>query len=196
MWGATHPYSLSGSGSTDFNPRSPCGERPVCAAQISLSYRFQSTLPVWGATDELRHADMLHTISIHAPRVGSDDPLSNVMLLNISISIHAPRVGSDLSYHCHIQLDKRFQSTLPVWGATIIAHARQLVLHHFNPRSPCGERPMPWAPLLFPLLISIHAPRVGSDPAHHEHDNEMGYFNPRSPCGERPLLPLVRCKYP
>ena len=35
---------------TDFNPRSPCGERhPIPQPQI-LRYPFQSTLPVWGAT--------------------------------------------------------------------------------------------------------------------------------------------------
>ena len=57
----------------DFNPRSPDGERPL---EITVS-----------AKDK--------TISIHAPRMGSDalphllrDPLDR-------ISIHAPRMGSD-----------------------------------------------------------------------------------------------------
>ena len=78
------------------------------------------------------------------------------------ISIHAPRVGSDGGY-------------CPVW----------LPLWHFNPRSPCGERQhltihaaqqpqfqstlpvwgatSPGAGLSFCAVISIHAPRVGSD---------------------------------
>ena len=79
----------------DFNPRSPCGERPVEARQVSLTYdfnprspcgerldpphcarhavRFQSTLPVWGATRLGLHLRLLvRRISIHAPRVGSD----------------------------------------------------------------------------------------------------------------------------
>ena len=34
---------------------------------------------------------------------------------------------------------------------------------HFNPRSPCGERPNRIERLTFPTVISIHAPRVGSD---------------------------------
>ena len=35
-------------------------------------------------------------------------------------------------------------------------------------------------------LISIHAPRVGSDRAGAFQAVFAGYFNPRSPCGERP----------
>ena len=57
----------------DFNPRSPCGERPSAAA-----------LAV-GAGG----------ISIHAPRVGSDKPGHPTRPENGRISIHAPRVGSD-----------------------------------------------------------------------------------------------------
>ena len=33
-----------------FNPRSPCGERPCWRAMRSTTLGFQSTLPVWGAT--------------------------------------------------------------------------------------------------------------------------------------------------
>ena len=55
---------------------------------------FQSTLPVWGATDKLNSPDEVARISIHAPRVGSD--VGNVEITySVSISIHAPRVGSD-----------------------------------------------------------------------------------------------------
>ena len=56
----------------NFNPRSPCGERHA------------------GHT-HLVHGD---TISIHAPRVGSD-PVLHHGLQDDRISIHAPRVGSD-----------------------------------------------------------------------------------------------------
>ena len=34
----------------------------------------------------------------------------------------------------------RFQSTLPVWGATARNYAEETGSYHFNPRSPCGER--------------------------------------------------------
>ena len=57
-------------------------------------------------------------ISIHAPRVGSDDRIQQVYG-HCPISIHAPRVGSDDSSRAAI-------SSVP----------------NFNPRSPCGERPL------------------------------------------------------
>ena len=78
------------------------------------------------------------------------------------ISIHAPRAGSDP-----------------------IAILRLNVFHHFNPRSPCGERhdnsglqPQdqdfnPRSPCGERRCIDVTVTR----------DHE--YFNPRSPCGER-----------
>ena len=36
------------------------------------------------------------------------------------------------------------------------------------------------------LLISIHAPRVGSDDSGYINWPDYQNFNPRSPCGERP----------
>ena len=56
----------------DFNPRSPCGERPNSAKFNARHCRFQSTLPVWGATGNINCTNSHKSISIHAPRVGSD----------------------------------------------------------------------------------------------------------------------------
>ena len=82
-------------------------------------YTFQSTLPVWGATGRgVGQADGVQ-ISIHAPRVGSD-AVQRLAGQVYEISIHAPRVGSDTS--------SVFSPRFPT---------------DFNPRSPCGERPLP-----------------------------------------------------
>ena len=83
-------------------------------------------------------------ISIHAPRVGSDGAvhLVDVVLL---ISIHAPRVGSDPVFHKRLLKVKIFQSTLPVWGATLVKTLK-----------------------ILRRAISIHAPRVGSDAKYKE----------------------------
>ena len=56
---------------------------------------FQSTLPVRGATDLLVQTSKALSISIHAPREGSDalDAAADADADNISI--HAPREGSD-----------------------------------------------------------------------------------------------------
>ena len=105
----------------------------------------------------------------------------------------------------------QFQSTLPVWGATCGQRTQPRRRDDFNPRSPCGERLTEPALKLLAVVISIHAPRVGSDLAVDTgvrvslisiHAPRVGsdlvwccagcrssYFNPRSPCGERPARP-------
>ena len=58
-------------------------------------------------------------ISIHAPRVGSDNSIQRSVRKDALISIHAPRVGSDRKSLYGKIRTHTFQSTLPVWGATI-----------------------------------------------------------------------------
>ena len=149
-------------GCSYFNPRSPCGERPI------LYYLFFT----------LAH------ISIHAPRVGSDVMRSVVTMLLTDFNPRSP-CGERRFYkglgiiECYFNPrspcgERRqpsqaalhrlpFQSTLPVWGATRGAE--------------CPESQTP---------ISIHAPRVGSDGCSNSSTSFWYcYFNPRSPCGER-----------
>ena len=78
-------------------------------------------------------------ISIHAPREGSDDSAGNLKAAS-GISIHAPREGSDQASRNEAHTQEKFQSTLPVRGATQTLAA--------------------WVE---DLKISIHAPREGSD---------------------------------
>ena len=147
-----------------FNPRSPCGERPAgetgptgpkgisihapragsdqdyidALAELGV---FQSTLPVRGATGELPDISLTQYISIHAPRAGSDDTKTVQGRRKTTISIHAPRAGSDKG-----------------------RPRRKRRPRHFNPRSPCGERPGgPCSHGCSSSEISIHAPRAGSD---------------------------------
>ena len=78
------------------------------------------------------------------------------------ISIHAPRVGSDIRFPARLEAPSLFQSTLPVWGATIRykKHKAHRVFQSTLPvwgatKSPGNAGRMEG--------ISIHAPRVGSD---------------------------------
>ena len=114
--------------SSDFNPRSPWGERHDFFLEMIKKARFQSTLPVGGATTIREQFKLVLYISIHAPRGGSDKARvwADRMLL---ISIHAPRGGSD--------------SLSPTLTFRIL---------YFNPRSPWGERQiiginLPWSPV-------------------------------------------------
>ncbi len=137
--GATVAYYRNDKGGIDFNPRSPRGERPG---------------PQGGPGRP-------GSISIHAPREGSDSK-SDGRADHRPISIHAPREGSDngqttIGYGC-----SQFQSTLPARGATLA------IAHHIRPQQ-----------------ISIHAPREGSDRSSSRRCGTTWDFNPRSPRGER-----------
>ena len=101
--------------------------------------RFQSTLPARGATRRPCARRRRCTISIHAPRTGSDWADSYIICTK-AISIHAPRTGSDNQirrelHRPHISIHAprtgsddtpppcpangtAFQSTLPARGAT------------------------------------------------------------------------------
>ena len=194
-----------------FNPRSPHGERPARWRTSCGARRFQSTLPARGATS-FRHAGVWYIpISIHAPRTGSDQ-MDSAERADYRISIHAPRTGSDLSRNAfwicaknfnprsphgerqtgsenHLR-DTTFQSTLPARGATLSRSlcAEPCIISIHAPRtgSDCIAPTFGQAP-----FISIHAPRTGSD---EEDDFQAPYFehfNPRSPHGERRVR--LRC---
>ena len=78
------------------------------------------------------------------------------------ISIHAPRTGSDPSMWTKTATSENFNPRSPHgerrWSLSGVRGRSD-----FNPRSPHGERQHATCPLLSSLLISIHAPRTGSD---------------------------------
>ena len=171
--------------STNFNPRSPCGERPRLPFLPRTFRAFQSTLPVRGAT-RLQGSVYFSAlgISIHAPRAGSDK-IAECVCDSRQISIHAPRAGSD---------DKEYKDALK---EIISIHAPRAGSDNMDRRgAACLSNISIHAPRAgsdddYPTVtmaadgISIHAPRAGSD------CNGCGWnipprnFNPRSPCGER-----------
>ena len=55
-----------------------------------LTFMFQSTRPVWGATSGGNKQDNLHLVSIHAPRVGRDGNWSHDFPLLPRIYGHSP----------------------------------------------------------------------------------------------------------
>ena len=101
-------------------------------------------------------------ISIHAPRVGSDYLIARLGD-KCPISIHAPRVGSDDLRIMNLLDEYEFQSTLPVWGATLdkieMLEEESISIH--APRVGSDKKNNF---IYFLAVISIHAPRVGSDP--------------------------------
>ena len=185
-WGERHDPSKYADDTATFQSTLPVGGATVGIVLMNaLQLSFQSTLPVGGATIQIRVNPEVLKISIHAPRGGSDVPgelqglgkqdfnprspwgsdcLRGGKAAGRSISIHAPRGGSDRSKQSlttnNLNFNPRspwgerpnrqavpapgagFQSTLPVGGATFS----------------CRHKADAW-------LISIHAPRGGSDSA-------------------------------
>ena len=145
-------------------------------------------------------------ISIHAPLAGRD-AIFRSQIGRLSISIHAPLAGRD-RYVCQAnRLEELFQSTRPLRGATGGQPIQGFPALYFNPRAPCGARPIhksasadatdfnPRAPCGARLLcavplcctryISIHAPLAGRDVGPVSGAGDGHNFNPRAPCGAR-----------
>ena len=100
----------------------------------------------------------------------------------------------------------RFQSTRPVWGATVakMPHTNSGIFQSTRPVWGATDRPKVSLPdrqfqSTRPVWgatfdgqdmelfsgISIHAPRVGRDVRRIPHFRRLVYFNPRAPCGAR-----------
>ena len=81
-----------------FNPRSPCGERPARRWRRQLpSLYFNPRSPCGERRRSSSGSWPRASISIHAPRAGSDSCAAQQFLAHCLISIHAPRAGSDAS---------------------------------------------------------------------------------------------------
>ncbi len=139
MWGATNIDGMIIAITTFQSTHPVWGATSMHQKSNSVLSVFQSTHPVWGATERLLRGEPVVKISIHAPRVGCDVQDGQVLYAEV-ISIHAPRVGCDDLNFVKIDDDFKFQSTHPVWGATLFAKPSDGFSH-----------------------ISIHAPRVGCD---------------------------------
>ena len=127
-----------------------------------------------------------------------------------------PPCGERLQFFDALLVCDVFQSTPPVRGATSSACARLSLSVSFNPRPPCGERLEAWLKENYepqfqstpPVrgatvdlgfndrggIVSIHAPRAGSDQVARGWAQPPGRFNPRPPCGERPCAHAVRTR--
>ena len=206
VWGATLPLSHSFPSAENFNPRSPCGERLLENPTTNPAAKFQSTLPVWGATPPLVRPPVFQPISIHAPRVGSDGV---EWMESIGESDFNPRspCGERPVWALMLPSLSNFNPRSPCGERHYLETGSYRATGNFNPRSPCGERLettfQAAASALFQSTlpvwgathvlqcgvvdpgISIHAPRVGSDPTPSSSPTTTSYFNPRSPCGER-----------
>ena len=161
------------------------GSDALYNGHIPRRCKFQSTLPVRGATYTPPPHEPQHNISIHAPRAGSDSFIgSKSPDTDDNFNPRSP-CGERQDIWFVGDYSDKFQSTLPVRGATRtirtktmpirnfnprspcgerrVIKATNLYITDFNPRSPCGERRREYSPRFYYITISIHAPRAGSD---------------------------------
>ena len=162
--GATPAASATSIQLPDFNPRSPCGERPTGRGIASAVWPFQSTLPLRGATNELHAALSVSFISIHAPLAGSDLHTAPGSLWASAFQSTLPLRGATLKVVCCEAVKADFNPRSPC-GERPDRLGAWSARRNFNPRSPCGERQQPRPSITKVLSISIHAPLAGSDAA-------------------------------
>ena len=192
-----------------FNPRAPCGARPPPPSNEELAEEFQSTRPVRGAT-------------------------SGVQVLSCSMGFQSTRPVRGATANCiAIAAPALFQSTRPVRGATRPRHAGgrgpSISIHapragrdgrppaaaaaalYFNPRAPCGARPLIQLFNISHDVFQSTRPVRGATPGCRQRldlsvefqstrpvrgatsgSTKMGWpsshFNPRAPCGARRIV--------
>ena len=146
--------------------------------------------------------------SFAAPRGGRDANPPADYDVN-PISTRAPRTGRDERAHL-IELGVYlFQSSRPVWGATLLAWTTNLdrckfqsarpirgatrptlmvryISSYFNPRAPCGARPTTPRRPRADRYFNPRAP-CGARQLPSMWSGQKVYFNPRAPCGARRL---------
>ena len=146
----------------DFNPRIPYGMR-----QRSFDFRcviiaFQSTHPVWDATQ-------------------AQDTQA---WLDANFNPRIP-YGMRPCRWSPCWTNSSFQSTHPVWDATRRPRSTRPPRPYFNPRIPYGMRLAAHVDLRRVAVISIHASRMGCDFHNMQCWRTSCDFNPRIPYGMR-----------
>ena len=167
----------------NFNPRAPCGARQYLPIEEINSTQFQSTRPVRGATTSGLRTPPTPIFQSTRPVRGATRQEDALEFFQAFQSTRPVR-GATFLVDIKTELEE-FQSTRPVRGATRTAGQGDRRLHHFNPRAPCGARPMLIVLFYRPFQISIHAPRAGRDLSGFLQGQRLVYFNPRAPCGAR-----------
>ena len=137
--GATLRRRSRGDDGSNFNPRSPHGERRADASRISSPFFYFNPRSPHGERPKMQ------------PRV----PAS-------AISTHAPRTGSDGGFVTDDDGTTTFQPTLPARGATQ-PHRQKNSALSFQPTLPARGATNQLLDLRRRPSISTHAPRTGSD---------------------------------
>ena len=151
----------------NFNPRSPCGERRKNISCFYIICNFNPRSPCGERHSPMITPPLPVSISIHAPRVGSDGDSAADDGGDQHFNPRSP-CGERQRQLYRPTVPHEFQSTLPVWGAT-------------KPIRPDDSRP----------TFQSTLPVWGATRNLRRNGRRSGDFNPRSPCGERLILRIT-----
>ena len=149
-----------------FNPRPPCGERPVANALHGHFQMFQSTPSLRRATGDANAMQTADAVSIHALLAESDRD-RRILLMVGGLFQSTPSLRRATADHHNFLPQKRVSIHALLAESDSLPRIALPRSDCFNPRPPCGER---------------HGHPCG-------HFSQMS-FNPRPPCGERQALSL------
>ena len=229
--GCDHRSAGQGGHGGHFSPRTPCGVRRGVSIVAVVGRAFQSTHPLRGATlcpcaftclllhfnprapcgvrrkEFQDYSKRFHDISIHAPLAGCDPiklapadttsgfqsthPLRGATSwelwdrLSAAISIHAPLAGRDAAAVLNRRIYPYFNPRAPCGARPLTASVRRAIWN-FNPRAPCGARPNHVSGLTLTMLFQSTRPLRGATRCGRNRVPERRNFNPRAPCGARP----------
>ena len=182
------------SSSSDFNPRAPCGARPLLVPDGHLAPSGISIHAPLAGRDQAHGQQLLtdDNISIHAPLAGRDIRSCN-RVLRFNISIHAPLAGRDVlrktgfaqySISIHAPLAGRDQRICFTSCAST----------YFNPRAPCGARQILNSDYKEFYYISIHAPLAGRDRHSDRGTHRREGISIHAPLAGRDCIPSTSSK--
>ena len=161
MRGATRECNGTDLCRHSFNPRVPCGARPLPSGLPPMQARFQSTRPMRGATCCHDAGGDAGRVSIHAPHAGRDRD-GDATTGTCDVSIHAPHAGRD-----HFCIRDFHASNVsihaPHAGRDCFSFLSRIVFAMFQSTRPMrGATPLMLVPCAV-ISVSIHAPHAGRD---------------------------------
>ena len=139
-----------------FNPRTPCGVRPASTGSILIAHAFQSTHSLRSATFFVHRYYLTPAVSIHALLAECDAAInSSLTLVSWFQSTHSLRSAT---YNCVIQPPEPVVSIHALLAeCDLTGYVKELSKQGFNPRTPCGVRPVKHSLFRGDQMVSIHA---------------------------------------
>ena len=136
--GARPLYRPSGICSICFNPRAPCGARPCSTFKFCTAFSFNPRAPCGARHAELYAAGIFGWFQSTRPVRGATRSCSHPLYVP-RVSSHAPRAGRDVLIYIVSSLNA-VSIHAPRAGRDLVDISSCVPTRGFNPRAPCGAR--------------------------------------------------------